>query len=449
MYSANDASPATTNAGLMPMMRTVPLLPIECKNLAWFWGITTATFFEGDLKTVEDSLRSRVREILVANPWLTGFLVSDGRKAGPKGRRFKQVELKYPTAISEEHLTSVFRVRSDLEFPSENATDPQILTDVLLGIEPYCYIQSGSMILNTDTPVAMFSAFEMARGFVLVFSLSHVVADGHTYYTILDMLHDKNEVFSMNVDRSERYEEAMGEMFGEKVTKWNESKKFLANLVLSSLNPFAKKSYFNHHVDKSKVKSRKAAVKKTDKVKFVSTNDILTSHVATTAGCDLFQMVMNMRGRIPEFDRNDAGNYQGNMWFNAAAYTEPGIIREKLIDMQPSAAGEWLPGAWKTMRASVGMVTNWTSSFGGDLTFDRRVKHLLHIPVFNFNVYPNMPLTMFIIYTPRPGETAIMHFLLNTKGTRQDFLSEEGGVMGGPVEIPFAHCAAAEPTQDQ
>merc|ERR1719285_1481481 len=119
----------------------------------------------------------------------------------------------------------------------------------------------------------------------------------------------------MNVDRCERYGEAMGEMFGEAI-KWKESKKVVINMVLSSLNPFAKTSFFNYLVDKSKVKSRKAAVKKTDKVKFVSTNDILTSHVASKAKCDLVQMAMNMRGRIPEFDKNDAGNYMGEMWFN-------------------------------------------------------------------------------------------------------------------------------------
>jgi len=316
-----------------------------------------------------------------------------------------------------------------------------------MGSEPYCHVPLGTKILNTDTPVAMFSAFEMARGFVLVFSLSHVVADGHTYYTILDMVHDKNKVFSMNVDRSERYQEAMDKLYGAKVTRWQESKKLTANMAWSSLKPFSKKSWFNSYVDKSKVKSRKTAVKKTDKVKFVSTNDILTSHVAINSKCEIFQMAMNMRERIPEFDRNDAGNYMSSMYLNATVYAEPGNIRDSLIDMQPSAAGEWLPGTWKTLRANIGLVTNWTSSFGGDLTFDGRAKHLLHMPVANFKKYPSWPMSCFIIYTPRPGETAVLHFLKDTAATREDFLTGEESVMGSPVEIPFAVGAASKTCQ--
>lgn len=424
-------------------MRTVPLLPVECKMVPFAEGITTATFYEGNLKTVEGSLRSRIRQIVTANPWLAGTIVHDGKTKLASNKRVNQVELKYPTSTSnlEWHLDRVFCVRSDVEFPSEDSTNPQILGDLLCKIEPYCHVPKG--IVNKDIPVCKFSAFRMESGFVLVYSLSHLVADGHTYYTILDMLHDKNKVYSMNVDRKECYEECMVGMWGEKVTKWHESKKVFSNWMLSALNPFAKKSFFNYSVDTAKVKSRKAAAVKTEKVKFVSTNDILTSDIAVTSKTSIFQLIMNMRGRIPEFDELDAGNYMGHMWLNPAQYQTPGAIREKLVDMRPSEAADWLPGTWKTLRSDFALITNWTSSFKGDLNFDSRAKQLLHVPVWNFlNLYPSFGFSIIIVYTPRPGETAVMYMLKNPKADMEDFVKGKDGVMGNPVEIPFARCAA-------
>jgi len=424
-------------------MRSIPLLSVECKHVGFFEGITTATFYEGDLTTVEGSLRCRIREILTANLWLAGTLVHDGKTKLASNKKFNQIELKYPTSTSnlEWHLNRVFCVRSDIEFPSENATDPQILGDLLVrGVEPYCHIPSD--MVNKDRPVCLFTAFRMEHGFVLVSSLSHVVADGHTYYTILDMLHDKNKVYSMNVDRRECYEECMLNLNGKKLTEWIESKSVFGNFMISALNPFAKHSFLNYNVDTSKVKSRKAAAVKSENVNFVSTNDILTSDIAVTANVSLFQLVMNMRERIPEFEKLDAGNYMSGMFLNRDQYATPGSIRQKLIEMRPDSAADWVPGAWKTLRSNFALITNWTSSFKGDLNFDSRAKQLLHMPVCDFlNRWPSIAFSVFIVYTPRPGETAVMHLLRNPKSSVEDYVEKENGVIGSPVEIPFARCA--------
>lgn len=411
-----------------PMNRTT-LMENE-QAMKFVDGVTTATFYEGNLKEVQTTLRNRIRDILEANLWLAGTLVTNEKHG--------KIELKYPSSTSriEEHLSRVFRVRSDIEFPRENSTD-EIANTLLLTAKPYCFIPKGIDILDTDEPVALFSVFEMERGFVLVFSITHAIADAHTYYSILDMLHDKNDVYSMNSKREERcdFQESRTAYFGKKMTAWKDHwwtsqwSEYSGKIQKLDLEP--RSSTFS--VDLKKVKSLKEAAKcsfPSEKVKFVSSNDVLISELAKGLKASWILMPMNMRGRIKEFNKYDAGNVIGNMMYGHADVTTPGLVRESLL--LKSEFESQLPGTWKTPGL---LVSNWTSSFKGDLGFDPRAKQLLHIPIFNTKAMTSFPVHAAVIYTPRPGEMAVKFGLLQ----RSDMTDLYENVLDSdhPLEVPF------------
>jgi len=411
-----------------PMNKTT-LMPNE-QAMVFVDSVTTATFYEGNLKDVQTTLRNRIRDILEANVWLAGTLVTN--------KEHGKIELKYPSSTSriEEHLSRVFRVRSDIEFPRENSTD-EIADTLFLTAKPYCFIPKGTDILDTDEPVALFSVFEMERGFVLVFSVTHAIADAHTYYSILDMLHDKNDVYSMNPRREERcdFQASKTAYFGKKMTEWKDQwwtsqwSEYSGKIQKLDLEP--QSTTFS--VDLKKVKSMKEAAKHffpSAKVKFVSTNDVLVSELAKGLKASWILMPMNMRGRIKDLNKYDTGNVIDNMMYGHADVATPGLVRESLLlksDFHPQ-----FPGTLETPGL---LVTNWTSSFKGDLGFDPRAKQLLHIPIFNVKGFPDFPIHAAVIYTPRPGELAIKFGLLQDT----DMADLYDNVLGSeqPLEVPF------------
>lgn len=152
----------------------VQLLPAEVAECMMFPAITSITFFEGEID--ESELRDKVSLILAANPWLIGRLVKRSRAEG--------ITLSVPLEGSDA-------------FARRSAEAVQIVQDASLGpgvqyadlfdkLEKYT-VKPGPKCLNQEGEplfkVALVQIDPGARSALLV-SLSHVIADGYTFYKV-------------------------------------------------------------------------------------------------------------------------------------------------------------------------------------------------------------------------------------------------------------------------
>lgn len=416
-----------------PTTRTIPLLEIEGHSLFMniFQGVTTVTFYDGDLYTVLGTLGDRIAEIVRANPWLAGRLTKNA------GVHDNVVCLEYPEKVDHAVLDKVFQVRTDLKGKLDGAASFNEIMSTVNGAEPACHLPVGAELLNTERTVGLFTVFEMEKGFALVVSISHCLADGHTYYTIMDMIHDKNPVVAMNVDRKMDFESKAYEAFGERQRKFFMEKPLVMNYIAGCVCSLkGRAECFTFYVNKERIDNAKRNMKPpSEDVKFISTNDILTHHFANAFKGRLCMMAMNCRNRVPGIESNDAGNYETCMSYDPASYASPGHIRQSILGPKvfKPTSGRAIPGAFETLRARVGIITNWTSSFGGDLNFDSRCRQTLHVPFTNVDA--GIPCSIAVIFNPVPGRTAVMYFAKPKVFGLKDILAA-GTPLGASVEVP-------------
>mmetsp|Transcript_16868 Transcript_16868/g.42550 ORF Transcript_16868/g.42550 Transcript_16868/m.42550 type:complete len:165 (+) Transcript_16868:800-1294(+) len=86
-----------------------------------------------------------------------------------------------------------------------------------------------------------------------------------------------------------------------------------------------------HYVDKDHVQQRKAQA---EGVSFVSTNDVVTSELLNFPHLDVGSMALNFRGKLPQLEHTDAGNYQNVLVYGKGDAASPSLVRQSVsIDL--------------------------------------------------------------------------------------------------------------------
>jgi len=139
-----------------------------------YWGhpgISTVTFCEGSPETVLTALKPRLRAVIDANPWIAGKLVAK--------------KLVQP-ATSSDAIVNEMLLLSKCAAVSRSTKYPDLVKALAdLGVAKADTIQK----LGRRVTKLVVVAPEVAGGdFALVFSMSHVAADGHNYYRIYNMI---------------------------------------------------------------------------------------------------------------------------------------------------------------------------------------------------------------------------------------------------------------------
>lgn len=153
----------------------VPLLAMESsKSLMEEPGITSITFYRGDLAKVTAYIRTRVKAIVDANPWLAGRLVRD--------KQHKNMQLVHPqTPVSDDVIGRLFHPN-----PSQLRIGSEMRYEELSKAAKSAVVKKGSKLINKPDPVTRITILPDANrpedGFALIFSISHIAADGQTYY---------------------------------------------------------------------------------------------------------------------------------------------------------------------------------------------------------------------------------------------------------------------------
>jgi len=376
---------------------SVVLLPGETSLVKLYHpAVTTVTFYVGELPT--ELLRYRTQLVVEANPWLAGRLESEA-----KGQTGSFIWI--PDAPD---LASIFK---HLDCPRLRPGLP--MSEIAAQVDE-AIVKTGKEAMDQDEPVFKVGAVTIGEGiFAVVVSMSHVVGDGYTFYRVYGQLGvGKGEkgsgVQKLKPKRNDKFEDSLANHIGEEKLNWVKS--FRADFGLTFLyfmKPilFANLTHRAWFVDSDWIEGQKAQATVEGAVKWVSTNDVLTSWFMSSVGCDYGIMTINMRGRMKGVEADMAGNYETVLQFWPEEFSGPAGIR-KTLQAGPffsNALRDDTPAFSTDLRGNFGVVTDW-ASLGTDLVLPD-CEQILHLPVFNvaLGLFRSM-----IIFRPRPDAIGVL-----------------------------------------
>ena len=389
----------------------VPLMKDESHDMFLAMdGITTITFFSGDASSAATFLRQRLTYVADANPWIGGKLVRDKlvtrRMIEGKLVRGHLVDLCFP---KDTVIKDIFEFDDSLQI---SPTTPY--HDLCKKIAASrAHLPTGFKLLETGAPVTRLTVTPDAsgRGFAVIWSMSHVVGDGDTYYKVLALLSDGEEIVQLEPVRKPHAFAEIPNQIGRRAHFFQLGLPTFIN-YFSGLTLQRKPLVNCLYVDEVKLQAAKADALEASKntghfdgpLDFVSTNDVLTSAFGRLMRPRLLIMAMNFRNRIAGLTWKDAGNYEGGVLYDRHGYTHPTDIRRSLIAEPPYSRCKPLPGPLETVLSQQATVTNWASLHVAELEIPR-CETTLHMPYWSVDY---MALDLCNIFRPRPGKLAVL-----------------------------------------
>lgn len=390
--------------------------------------ITTLTWFRGESNAAASILQARLKQILQCNPWLMGRVMP----------RNNNNNMLYLTFTETDHDTSEY---------NDDSLDNKTLPNYFCQFTPQQSRIHRRTRLNQlaqecpedailkngpQEPLLRVSIIpcriKPAEHFALVVSLSHVVADGHTYYKLLEMLcssndNDTNKIAPLIYQRistsPNQQAQAMGQANYDYVAKPGLAA--FANLYTGlvqtrTIGPVPQAAFALVN-DKRMVEEKQQAVAAFDNnispaptVPFLSTNDVLTSWFLRRSGAAISVMAINFRDRLDGHTANHAGNYENVIPYRQADVAHPAWIRKSIMPdgryRRAVTTDEPLPAFWETLGTTTAVVTNWATLT--DVSFViPNCQEELHLPLYDFRRTLPTGAAVMIIFRAGPSRTGI------------------------------------------
>ena len=402
-------------------------------------SISTCTFLAGDPREAAARLRERTREVLRLNPWLGGRLDQARGEARPV--------LVYGQVAGKDDPTlgGAFEAAAPGGTPGCALSHRTPYRDLARALNRLLVKTGTACLGRADEPLFRVAvvpdALEPKARWALVVSVSHVIADGHTFYQVHNMLSDGREIRALEprreVDVPGLAESAMGGDGG-----------FLSNprpgLLLSLVSAGLLGALFGpacavdlRYVDDAYVAQEKAKVARAGTVPFVSTNDIVTSEVLASSRCSLGLMDVNLRGRVPGCGSGLAGNYEEKIVYRPPDFGSPELVRASILDpgrlMRASEPLTSLPQSVRELWGvdSMACVSNW-ATFAEDVVLEGH-RAELHVPVFDASAVPARVFTGCFVF--RPGNDRPLALALAGKPHVLARIAGEAGAVGECVRL--------------
>lgn len=393
------------NETIIPLLKEESSTIIKGEN-----GITTITFYKGDQTHASIALRARLKEIINGNPWLAGRLV--------KNKKHKNLQLAYPSGPIPDDIIE----RTFFDNPSDIKIGSEIKYEELFNISKPAIVNKGVKLINKSDPVTKLTIVpdqhSQGKGFALIFSISHVVADGYTYYKIFNQLFTDKPVEQLEAKRNQEAADRVTEVVGKKSFKFFHSAPFILNLVKGAI--FGKKTKcYGFYVEPEKINIAKNQAKEnSSSVDYVSTNDILTSSFAKVINSRICIMAVNLRSWIKDIGSDDTGNYAGGLLFDDHTSYHPANIRKAFQAGLPVTANvKPLPKFWEALRCKLGLISSWADfQESHDL---EKCEQLFHIPLYEAK--KAFPLDSAVVFKAKPEQLAVIYFSKTVE--RNKFLS--------------------------
>lgn len=362
--------------------------------------ICTLTWFRGNYQTALQHLQDRQKQAIEHNPWLTGTIA---RRSGELGVAFHNDS----TSVLNDFSVEVIR-----NSPLSRDTPVQDLYRLV----------SDHVLISTDDPkeklwkVAVVPCRTSPEDrFAVVCSLSHVVGDGHVYYTLLESLFSSNQdVPSFDMEPIRDSEVLIQQVIGQAEMDFINSPIQLIKGAIGILDaklirpllrlPNAEQWYL---LNCKLLDDCKEDASRTFDVDFLSSNDLLVHWFFTNSGCTLGANLVNYRNRISHHDFSHGRNYWGAIFYNPEDFDNPSLIRASIAHLR-RAVTHSLPSWWEFLKdGKIAVASNWRSfSSGSHLPGSEEE---LHVPVFDFASY--CPTNTVVMRTFRANNESIGLYL--------------------------------------
>ena len=405
-------------------------------------SISTVNFYTGSPPL--DFIEQRTNDILDKNPWLTGFLQQTNGGINliyDENFRNKSMGKKFFLAGRDDSL--------DEEMDYSDMTDR---------LGRYLVKSGRACIKQRKNPLFLVSVVIVStKKFALIVSVSHVIADGHTYYELYSMLSHKRSPYSMVVNRMMDFEKRV-----DSFVNGNDTDRYLHSpgIILKALGSllFAPPKHFQFYSlnlkwiqdEKKKftketsdtqnftsenknrvieIESAEAVTLSTPRnchpatresmdVTFISTNDILTSWFFKLCKTDVGQMAFNFRNRIPDLPNSFAGNYEAMVAYQPSDFASPQHIRRSIPVARRQISGAF-PDFFRTVFSylNVTLISNW-SSFYCDVVLEG-ARQVIHLPILR----SKLPMKdVGIIF--RPNKNSLALFVMGRSCSEQTLLAQ-------------------------
>jgi hypothetical protein len=410
-------------------------------------AVSSITLYNGDI-TSKFSLSEQVFDILKANPWLAGRLV---RHQFP-GRKKKEIVLKYPRAFPDNKLNDHYYEKwiSSAEFNEKLSLDR--ISEI---VNPFLSKAGIDSIDNDEIlfKIIILKIYDAASDSLsnrkviqtaLVYTLSHIIGDGHTFYRLYAFLDGRVPIESLIVKRDVTFPVCVNNERGEFYQKLMKSWKLKAAIIIRRLflcKPISakvflvkqdalnekKKEYLSSAPTVSSTSTVKIASSlgsHREKVNIVSSNDILTSLFFNKMSVAYGVMAVNFLSRKEEYTNDHAGNYEATIIYGREDYQSPHGIRQALLNNY-SAPRTTFPDSVKAFcNFAPTLITNW-SSFYVHLKFPGTNSHVYHLPLM-FTTYAVSDLC--VIFKKDQDQLAMIPFIQDRDILRnfgESFLEED------------------------
>lgn len=386
------------------------LTPEEAKYMTLGASISTITFMRGDPVAAEAVLREKFAAIVAANPWLAGSLVKGGG-----------LHLSWPaTGVTIDKLFNPNGAQRKKTKPLALASSMSYVDACTAMCGSAAEVLKGSSCINKPeeplvTLTVVADSEKPADGFAVVFSLSHVIADGATYYKLLSMLSSTGTVEALRPARKLNFTADKLTAMGPAEHAFAYSAGFVFNIIGSMITG-KKPTIVTYGLDPSRVEQAKASGKGGSG--FVSTNDCLASGFGKLIGARILMVPINYRGKLTGYDGYDAGNYEGALIMGPEDFEQPAGIRSMLeagkstgTYTRGAGAGggppRKLPGFCEASRCKVAMLTNWTFDCFEELSIPG-CEQIIHLPYSDVSA---VPFDVVVVYRPKAKELAVAYFV--------------------------------------
>ena len=373
-----------------------PLLTYESSLGAMMGeGITTVTFFTGDLATATAFLRERLAIVSAANPWILGRIVKEKQHGKKAALRFSTS----PPPVTED----VFVVNETLKLSEDMLYEDMVKLVNGSGAK----IPQGRKLLNKPLSVSKTTVLPTAEGgFAVIFSMSHTIANGSTYYQILNMLSTDGKVFPMNTVRRDDLHERVTEYMGKSHYAWLNGAGAIFNglgKALCGKDPTA----HCFLVDDEKLAAAKAEARAQPGAPArISANDVLTARYGKACGSRVLIMAADFKGRIEGTTVEDAGQYHAGLLLDEDGYAEPATIRNALTGPTPLSRCAIPPGCCASLGVQVGLITSWAAFKNLAIP---ACTLTLHTPCEQTSgIVVKAQEDTCIVFNPRPGKIAML-----------------------------------------
>lgn len=352
--------------------------------------VPIATWFQGDINKAIPFLRSRIRQILAANPWLTAEIVVYQGKDHFVFNATEELDLDHETERA-------FRIIDDLGVSSDSTRDQ---------LKQMYYQLSWKE--NRPWRVSVLPAADNPNEFCLVTEMNHIVGDAGTYYMLYKMLiNEKTPVVSMDPVRHESLMTLPTDVLGEKHAKMGWSFAFLYHAILYKRFQRNQNTEIQHFlVDPEAIKKIKSTVDpEKDGVPFITTNDIISSWYMQNTDCRYLLMSLNGRGLSPKLHTLMAGNIITSFYICAdKEHATAANIRKQVKSL--GLPDSELPSRYSFLfEGKHGYSINWSSASGiGKLDLPN-CKELKHYALYTTGFTPSGGF--FLIHRYKEGSVLI------------------------------------------